>query len=114
MNADNEYRCFRFVQADDTVAFRQVTKGWLELAQERAPDEPKALLEGDFLAYLPGGIRLKEVTFKREHGAVGRALPEWSRAAGRVVGRVAGDEFELNDGRRFPLHQIRFIRRPDA
>ena len=114
MNVDNEHRYFRFLQADDTTDFRLLVTGWLEVAEERAPNEPKALLEGDFLAYLPDGTRLKEVSFKREHQAVGRVLPEWSRSAGRLVGRVVADCLELSDGRRYLIRQVRFVPLSDA
>lgn len=108
LNTDNSYRCFRFVQADDSADFDKVVEGWLELAEVQVPSEPKALVEGDFLAYLPNGIRLKEVSFKKEHHSVDQVLPEWSRGTGRLIGRIVDDEFQLNDGRSFPLVKVVF------
>jgi len=114
MDLDHEHRCFRFIQADVTTDVSRLVSGWLDLVVSRFPNAPAAVVEGDYLAYLPGGASLKEVSFKREHQAVGLVLSEWSSSVMRLVGRVVGDKIELDDGRRYPLDQVRFVRLEDA
>lgn len=110
MNVDNEFRRFRFIQADDTTRFIDVTYGWLDFAEDLDPQSPKALLEGDYLAYLPDGLCFKEVSYKVEHAAVHESLPTWSRSIGRLVARVEGRDLLLDDGRRYALDIVRFER----
>ena len=112
MNQDNEYRCFRYIQVADSIAFDQIIEGWLELAEQRFPEVPKAVLEGDYLAYLPDGSRFKEVSFKREHGAVELALSEWANSKLRAVARIAGREFLVSDGQKFDIEDVQFEKLP--
>lgn len=109
MNVDNASRRFLYIQADDTTEFDRVVAGWLELAEEHEPGTPKALLEGDFLAFLPDDTCFKEVSYKREHYAVEHALTAWRRSVGRHVARLSDESFVLDDGRHFDLNEVRFV-----
>lgn len=109
MNVDNVYRRFVYIQADDTTEFDRVVAGWLELAEKHEPSTPKALLEGDFLAFIPDDTCFKEVSYKRDHNAVEHVLPTWCRVVGRCIARIADGQFVLDDGRQFVLNDVRFV-----
>jgi len=109
VNVDNAYRRFLYVQADDGTAFDRVVAGWLELAEDREPGTPKALLGEDFLAFLPEKTCFREVSYKREHQAVEHVLPAWCRSVGECVARIIDQKFVLHDGRQFDLSEVRFL-----
>jgi hypothetical protein len=108
MNFDNEFRRFRFIEANDSVEFNAVVEGWLTHAERQSPKTGKALLEGDYLAYLPDGARLKEVSYKVKHESVDVALPDWAQAVGRRFAWLESNQLVTSDGSRFPIDEIRF------
>ena len=56
-----------------------------------------ALLEGDYVARLPGSI-FKEVTFKTEQATVEKALPQWVAPVNRRWAKLEVTEFHINVG----------------
>ncbi|MBX9628686.1 MAG: hypothetical protein K2X82_33120 [Gemmataceae bacterium] len=89
-----------------------MTAGWLELAEEQEPGTPKGLLEELDRVYLPDGTMFVAVSYPTAHRAVDQALTPWARQSGRSFGLIEGEAFVLNDGRAFPLAEVRFTRRP--
>ena len=109
MKTDTSIRRYRFIEVLESPDFFEVTKGWLQLAEDREPGTPKALLEGIYILELPDGSRFKEVTYKTEHSAVEAAIADWATSSGRRYGRVRGDDLVLSDGTELPLSQLRAI-----
>ena len=112
LNEDQPYRVYRLIEALSERDLKRSRKnwslvdGWLELAEDREPRSPKALLEGDYVVRLPDGSVFKEVTFKTEHESVGMALPDWAAGVGRRWARYRQGVLEISDGATLALADI--------
>ena len=112
VNIDRPHRRFRFIEVLDPRELKRSRKawplvsGWLETAEQMSPGTPKALLEGDYVAELPGGMILKEVSFKSKHAAIEPALAVWSKQTKRHWAQITDDVFAISDGRRIPMETI--------
>lgn len=116
VNIDRPHRRFRFIEVLDPSELKRpqkgwpVLSGWLETAEQMSPRTPKGLLEGDYVAELPGGLIFKVVSFKSEHEAIQPALEVWSKQTKRHWAQITDGVLAISDGRRLPMETITFKR----